>query len=331
MAEDDPSTPPLVDPVRDLTAEQYAATYASGTGGHRLPAAVLRQLSDRGGTGPASAPGDLTLPFLRARSYGGAFRLPARIRVIHSTEGPMSRGNARILAGPAWFGGPAGTSAHDIFDPGEGIKMVPDGNVAYHVGPNGNGFTRGSEHCGRVALTREQWLSAEGRSMLERSARYNAAAARRDGVRPRWLSLTQLARRESGFCTHNDIRLALGGTTHSDPGPNFPYDWYMARVRAHYDSTAEDAEMAQYASQLDEILRRVKHIETMVPTASNQSAARDNQIRAAVADAVTTILAALRELPAGRLDPDDIQALATEIAALLPGVDPAQVETELRA
>ena len=113
--------------------------------------------------------------------------------------------------------------------------MLRPNIIGYHVGPGGNGFTRGSEHCGRVSLTRAQWLSVDGQEMLDRSARYNAAAAHRDGVLPRWLSLTQLRAKQPGFCTHNDIRLVFGGTTHSDPGPNFPYDWYMARVQAYYN------------------------------------------------------------------------------------------------
>lgn len=202
--------------------------------------------------------GDLDISFLQAFSFGPEFSLPAHIRVIHSTEGPMSRGNARALAGPNWFGGPkAGTSAHDIFDPSEGVKMVPDNRVAWHVGPGGNSFTRGSEHCAYTRYTREEWLSEAGQAMLDLSARYNAAAAKRDGVQPRWLSLTQLAHKESGFCTHNDIRLVFGGTTHSDPGPNFPYDWYMDRVRFYYDggdNAAEGDWEAIVAASGDDIL-----------------------------------------------------------------------------
>lgn len=183
---------------------------------------------------------DLNLPLVEAASYGGVFTLPVHIRVVHSTEGPMSRGNARALA-RNWFGtSQSGTSAHDIFDPSEGVKMVPDNHIAWHVGPGGNSFTRGSEHCAYVRYTTAQWLSADGQEMLDRSARYNAAAAHRDGVLPRWLSLTQLARKEPGFCTHNDIRLVFGGTTHSDPGPNFPYAWYMQRLQMYYNGLQED-------------------------------------------------------------------------------------------
>lgn len=246
---DDDSIPPAMDEVRNLTAAEYDRTYADGEP-HQLPPDVLEYLNaiERGEEEPPPLPeqprsaargasADLALPYMPARAHGGSFTLPCHIRVIHSTEGPMSRGNARGLAGPNWFGGPAGTSAHDIFDPGEGVVMVPAGTIAYHVGPAGNGRTRGSEHCGKVANTRDQWLSADGLEMLTRSARYNAAAAKRDGVLPRWLTLTQLRNREPGFCTHNDVRLALGGTTHSDPGPNFPYDVYMQLVQQFYNGT----------------------------------------------------------------------------------------------
>jgi hypothetical protein len=30
-----------------------------------------------------------------------------------------------------------------------------------------------------------------------------------------------------GITSHTDLRLAFGGTTHTDPGPNFPWDVFM--------------------------------------------------------------------------------------------------------
>jgi N-acetyl-anhydromuramyl-L-alanine amidase AmpD len=274
--------------------------------------------------------GDLDLPYLAAASYGPRFALPAHIRVIHSTEGPMSRGNARALAGPAWFGGPAGTSAHDIFDPGEGIRMVPDDRIAWHVGPGGNAFTRGSEHCGRVALTPEQWLSADGREMLDRSARYNAAAAHRDGVLPRWLTLTQLARREAGFCTHNDVRLVFGGTTHTDPGPNFPYDWYMARVRDYYDGGTMSQEDVDAVN---------KHMDTQLRYLYGALSGTPNSVYAGgttAKDAADAVRADLAKLAAA-LGDDEAKILAAQqasearlqaaIDAVAPGsgISPAQL------
>jgi hypothetical protein len=42
---DDPSIPPAMDEVRDLSQEEYDQTYETGDGGHRLPPDVLEQLS----------------------------------------------------------------------------------------------------------------------------------------------------------------------------------------------------------------------------------------------------------------------------------------------
>lgn len=319
---DDSSIPPAMGDVRDLTAAEYDATYADGEP-HQLPADLLEHLEavGRGDVAPPpllraaarAAVGDLALPYMAAAGHGAGFSLPVHIRVIHCTEGPMSRGNARALAGPAWFGGPAGTSAHDIFDPGEGVEMVRPGTVAYHVGPAGNGKTRGSEHCGKVGFTRDQWLTDDGIQMLDRSARYNAAAAKRDGVLPRWLTLTQLKNLEPGFATHNDVRLALGGTTHSDPGPNFPYDVYMQLVQGYYNGTQEDDTMAALTPQDIRSQTGGGVLDAM------RSPQTQSVLRNAVADGNSAVLAAVQSNTA---------ALEELIVLLTPGKpDPAPAPT----
>jgi hypothetical protein len=181
----------------------------------------------------------LVLIYMPARAHGGTLR-QQRLWVCHSTEGPMSRGNARALAGPNWFGGPAGTSAHAIFDPREGVEMVKPNIVAYHVGPGGNGISLGSEHCGKVTLTKAQWLSADGTEMLRCSARWTAQYCHRFNIEPRWGKLPELAAGGHLMCTHNDIRLVFGGTTHSDPGPNFPYGQYQEWVQDFYHGREDD-------------------------------------------------------------------------------------------
>ena len=203
-----------------------------------------------------------------AYSHGGRFRPdPPAFHVVHSTEGPMSPGNAKALAGPAWFGGPkAGTSATDIFDPIDGVKMLDEHTVPYHVGPEGNGLSTGSEHCGSVNLTTEQWLSAPGRAMLDRSARRAAQRAHERGwslADCRWLSVSEVAQKTVlGFCTHNDIRLALGGTTHSDPGKNFPYAWYIERVRFWFVNPNGEGELSM--ADVDDILKAVADVKATV-------------------------------------------------------------------
>lgn len=175
---------------------------------------------------------DLGIPYKQAYSFGGPVAGP-RVIVVHSTECPMTAGIAAALAGPNWFGGPkAGTSAHIIADPSGAVEMVHDSNIAWHVGPGGNGFTWGAEHAGRASFTAAEWGTAEGKAMLTASATAAAKVAKAHGIPARWLSIAQLRAGASGFCSHNDIRLAFGGTTHTDPGPNFPYAYYMQQVKA---------------------------------------------------------------------------------------------------
>ena len=212
-----------------------------------------------------------------AYAHGRTFiKDPPAFIVVHSTEGPMSDGNARALA--SWFarspanGGP-GTSATDIFDPIEGIRMLDSHTTPYHCGPYGNPRGTGSEHCGSVKLTKEQWLSDRAKAMLDRSARRNAQLAHERGwtlAQCRWLTVSEVARFVPGFCTHNDIRLALGGTTHSDPGPNFPYAWYMERVRFWFQNpsgiTQED----------DDFMADPTAVELLQTIAANTKKAADN-------------------------------------------------------
>lgn len=48
----DPASPPAMPEVRDLTDAEYEQTYATGTGGHELPAEVLAGLGDEEVTEP---------------------------------------------------------------------------------------------------------------------------------------------------------------------------------------------------------------------------------------------------------------------------------------
>lgn len=197
---------------------------------------------------------------ISAYGHGGRFSPdPPAFDVVHSTEGPMSDGNAVALA--KWFarspanGGP-GTSATGIFDPSTSVRMLDEHTVPYHVGPVANDLCSGDEHCGAVALTPAQWMSNRGQAMLDRSAKVKAqrAISRGWGLADcRWLKITEVARRTvRGFCTHNDVRLALGGTTHSDPGPNFPYAWYMGRIRYWFQALTGALPQEEFMAALND-------------------------------------------------------------------------------
>jgi putative peptidoglycan binding protein len=93
------------------------------------------------------------------------------------------------------------------------------------------------EREGRASWTREQWLRAHVRRSIRRSAWVTSRWARKHGVPIRWLTVAELRRagptpsRPQGFCSHNDVRLAWGQTSHTDFGAGFPKDYYLGLVR----------------------------------------------------------------------------------------------------
>jgi hypothetical protein len=73
-----------------------------------------------------------------------------------------------------------------------------------------------------------------------------ASDMRRFGIPNRWCTVDDLKARRAGHTTHNDLRLAFGGTTHTDPGAGFPRDHVIEIVAAELEG--EDMPtLAEYA------------------------------------------------------------------------------------
>lgn len=160
-----------------------------------------------------------------APSHGGSFSAgqPTLI-VIHSLEAPARRGLAWDLAA-GWLKN-AGVSPHAMTDPGETVETCPEDVVGWHCG-NGNQYGIGLEVVGYAAYTLDQWTTGDQWAALRLDAKRCAEAATRHGIPLRWLSLQQIRNGEKGVCTHADIALTKGGTTHTDPGSGFPFDAFM--------------------------------------------------------------------------------------------------------
>lgn len=167
---------------------------------------------------------------IQARYFGPGFAAgQPTVVIIHSVESGIVPGLGEQLA-LGWFRNPSNeTSAHGISDPAAETDMVPDAERAWHCG-TGNAYSLGFEHTGRAAFTRAEWTTPDGLKMLRLSAARTAKACRDHGIPARWLSLAQMAAGAKGLATHNDARLVWGGTTHTDPGPGFPYDLYLQYV-----------------------------------------------------------------------------------------------------
>lgn len=169
-------------------------------------------------------------PFKQAAHYTKGRTASILWIVIHDMEVAETSKSAESVANV--FANPNGrvASAHLCIDNDSIVRCVHDADTAYHAaGANNRGL--GIEHAGRAAQTRVEWLDAYGVAMLTRSARAAAAWCKAYRIPPVKLSAADLRAGKPGFAGHRDVEAAWPSTGHSDPGLNFPWDWYLARVK----------------------------------------------------------------------------------------------------
>jgi hypothetical protein len=162
--------------------------------------------------------------------------------VVHDMEGAETTTIAEDL-GKYQAGGAQGrsVSSHYCADSNSVVQCVKLQDSAWTVG-NRMGNNRGInwEFAGRANQTREQWLDDFGRAMFATAAPIIRSDAARFGIPLRRCTLDDLRARRPGITSHNDLGLVYGGTDHTDPGPNFPWDVFMQIVTG----TEEETDMA---------------------------------------------------------------------------------------
>ena len=156
-----------------------------------------------------------------------------RLVVIHTMESPEGIGTARAVA--EWFGGIRGeaprASAHYCIDNREVIQCVPETGIAAHA-PGVNTVSIGVEHAGRASQGLSGWSDLYSQECLSLSAQLVADICRRHKIPVRRPSIEAL--HDDPACTgivgHYDVTCAFRRSTHTDPGPYFPWASYLAQV-----------------------------------------------------------------------------------------------------
>jgi hypothetical protein len=170
------------------------------------------------------------------RSPGG--NLPPFRQVIHATCPPQPANAAWSWSSQAgmavstahYFQEPtSGGSAHYVADVGEIISCLPVDAVAWHAPPNPH--TLGYEVCGQSSYTREQWLDPAVWPAVVLVAAQVKADAKRFGIPIHRLSVAEVQANHAGQCGHVDVSNAFHQSDHTDPGPNFPWDRFMALLQ----------------------------------------------------------------------------------------------------
>ena len=221
-----------------------------------------------------------------------------------------------------------GISSHFYAD-GSGVIQSID--TKYRAGHAGS--TEGNENAVAVEITgtndkpREWWIANVAWDEL---GRVLAAVCRKYGIEPRRATVAEMQRnpRVRAFYAHDDMRRAWGGTTHTDPGPNFPWDHLFAAVKSQLapapaPTPQEDTmSVADVRTGLAEMFDEASNRST--PTGRNLANDLYAIVRAAMAGVDLTDEAGVAAAVLAGLSPE-------KIAAAIPPEIAKQVADELAA
>ena len=159
--------------------------------------------------------------------------------VIHTTEG--SEGPSSAEDGAAYDQQRKDqVSAHFYVDSSSIVQCVRTADTAHPAAYHGNLYGIHIEVCGRAGQSAKQWDDAASRATLVQLSGL-CRTLRRKYPMP-LVNLTPAQVRGlnvKGFCEHKDVTLAWGESTHTDPGPNFPWSKLFSLI----NQGAEDDEM----------------------------------------------------------------------------------------
>lgn len=117
-----------------------------------------------------------------------------------------------------------GVSAHLYVDDREIIQSIDLLARTGHAGSNnGNEHAVSVEVTGLNSWSRDKWLKSVNWSALGSAL---AWVCGQFGITVRRASVSEMRSnpKVKAFYSHDDMRQAWGGTDHTDPGPNFPWD-----------------------------------------------------------------------------------------------------------
>jgi hypothetical protein len=187
------------------------------------------------------------------------------------------------------------TSSHYYVDANSIVQSLDTDLRAFHAGSrSGNDKAIAYELTGRAAWSRSQWLGAVAWPLLATQIRLDCAA---HNIVPRDLSVAQIqAGSLTGIITHNEMRLAWGGTDHTDPGPNFPMD--------HLIGLLQEDDMALTTEDLDRIYATIWRRDGIpapdVPSASTNPTWQAASYLSSIRNGAWRAVAQVEELAAGQ-------------------------------
>lgn len=175
-------------------------------------------------------------PFVKAKWFTTVTTVRhVRLVVIHDMEFPEHVDSAEVIAHD-FATRPAAekASAHLCID-NSIIQCVKDNNVAFAApGSNNDGIQL--ELAGYGRQSQEEWLDLYGIALIALAADATAQYCLKYNLPPLHLTDAQLRAGQKGIVGHDQVTRVYHGSDHTDPGPNFPWVYFINHVVSAWQS-----------------------------------------------------------------------------------------------
>lgn len=168
-------------------------------------------------------------PKIQSAHYGNTNGRSIRLVVIHDMEAPEKSTTAEAVA-RYFAGGSVKASAHLCIDNDSIVQCVDDGDVAY-AAPGANHDGLQLELAGYARQTPSQWLDAYSKAVIENAAKATAQYCVKYSIPATHLTNEELRAGHRGIIGHYQASATYKKSSHTDPGGNFPWTYFMQRVR----------------------------------------------------------------------------------------------------
>ncbi len=177
---------------------------------------------------------DITQPTLVPAKWTGprVLNRPVDLIVIHAMQYAERPDAAEIIANDfATRSADNKASAQWCIDNNSAVRCVDDDVVAYAApGANKNGVHL--ELAGFSEQDAAGWHDAFSIDVLENTAEIIVQYCKKYAIPPVHLTNDELKAGQRGIVGHKQVSDVYKLSDHQDPGPNFPWDYLLARVAA---------------------------------------------------------------------------------------------------
>lgn len=221
-----------------------------------------------------------------AHSSGTGNLPPTRI-VIHCTAGTSDSESARSTAN--YFRQSVATgSAHAITDENELVVAAQDAVVCWHAPPNVHSLGIEIE-CSLANGGKDHWTLPSHVAKMHRAAKWVAEKCKLYDIPVVKLTPADLLAGKHGICGHVDVTNAWHQSTHTDPGPYFPWADFIGFVRDEYATLTQST--PNTPPETDMSAAEVQDLKNFIEARTQAYAvANNNYVRQVLATAVQTIL-----------------------------------------